>query len=94
MADLPVHHRPVKDPVERAARIIAFHDGWEDWHDLNFKAKEKYRTKARAVLDYFGGRTFYPSDTAGEAPEDYAREAGEELTWDEWDTIDTEVEPA
>lgn len=48
----------MSDPVERAARIIAFHDGWEWWDDLTFTAKEKYRTKARAVLDDFAGRTF------------------------------------
>lgn len=43
----------VADPVERAARIIAFHDGREDWHDLTFKAKEAYRRSARAVFEDF-----------------------------------------
>lgn len=44
---------PVIDPVERAARIIAHHDGWEDWHDLTFKAKEQYRRTARDVFEDF-----------------------------------------
>lgn len=41
------------DPVERAARIIAAADGFEDWHDLTFKAKEQYRSTARLVFDDF-----------------------------------------
>lgn len=41
------------DPVERAARIIAHHDGWECWDDLTFNAKEGYRKVARSVFEDF-----------------------------------------